>query len=164
MSTEENKALSRRVAEEIFNGGNLDLAYELYAPDYVLHDPSLPEDLHGPDGLKQYVAMASEAFPDARVTIVDQVAEGDKVVDQVEQAAPIRPLVEPHLGVASFDDPNRASYEVEAVRTIIPLAVSSVDFHGDRLVHAFSPRPEGPAGTEGRQPRPNPAVTETLTP
>ena len=82
MSTEENKALSRRVAEEIFNGGNLDLAYELYAPDYVLHDPSLPEDLHGPDGLKQYVAMASEAFPDARVTIVDQVAEGDKVVDR----------------------------------------------------------------------------------
>ena len=53
MSTEENKALSRRVAEEIFNGGNLDLAYELYAPDYALHDPSLPEDLHGPDGLKQ---------------------------------------------------------------------------------------------------------------
>jgi len=37
---EENKAISRRVAEEIFNGGNLDLAEELYTPDYVLHDPS----------------------------------------------------------------------------------------------------------------------------
>src|SRR5918996_825849 len=52
-------------------------------------------------------------------------------VDQVEQAAQICPLVEPHGGVASFDDPNQASYEVEAVRTVIPLAAnSSVDLHG----------------------------------
>jgi hypothetical protein len=29
---EENKAVSRRVAEEIFNEGKLDLAEELYAP------------------------------------------------------------------------------------------------------------------------------------
>src|SRR5215213_9405286 len=52
-------------------------------------------------------------------------------VDQVEQAAPIRPLIEPHGGVASFDDPYQASDEVDAVRTVIPLAVScSVYFHG----------------------------------
>src|SRR5215213_1565533 len=78
-------------------------------------------------------------------------------VDQVEQATPpVRPLVEPHLSVASFDHPNQASDEVEAVRTVIPLAVSSVYLHGDRLVHAFSPRREGPAGTEGGKPQPNP--------
>ena len=82
MSAEENKVVSRRVAQEIFNGGNLDLADELYAPDYVLHDPSLPEDLHGPEGLKQYAAMTLGAFPDARVTVEDQVAEGDKVVSR----------------------------------------------------------------------------------
>src|SRR5918995_5737704 len=70
-------------------------------------------------------------------------------VDQVEQAAPICPLVERHLSVASFDDPNQAPDEVDAVRTVIPLAVSSVDLHGDRLVHALSPRREGPAGTQG---------------
>ncbi len=82
MTTEENKAISRRVGEETSNGGDLDLADELYAPDYVLHDPSLPEDLHGPEGLKRYVAMTRAAFPDARVTVEDQVAEGDKVVDR----------------------------------------------------------------------------------
>jgi steroid delta-isomerase-like uncharacterized protein len=80
--SEENKAASRRVAEEIFNGSNLDLADELYAPDYVLHDPSIPEDLHGPEGFKQYAAMQLGAFPDAHVTIEDQVAEGDKVVSR----------------------------------------------------------------------------------
>src|ERR687889_2448227 len=53
-------------------------------------------------------------------------------VDQVEQAAPIRPLVETHLSVASFDDPDQASDEEDGVRTVIPLAASSVDLHGDR--------------------------------
>src|SRR5215210_5701392 len=85
-------------------------------------------------------------------------------VDQVEQAAPIRPFVETHLSVASFDDLNQASDEVEAVRTVIPLAASSVDLHGNRLVHAFSPKREGPAGTEGGSPSRTLAVSETLTP
>src|SRR5215210_6825594 len=58
-------------------------------------------------------------------------------VDQVEQAAEICPLVEPHGGVASFDHPEQASDEVEAVRTVIPLAANSVDFHGGWLVHTF---------------------------
>src|SRR5919107_2377932 len=70
-------------------------------------------------------------------------------VDQVEQAAQICPLVERHLSVASFDDLNQASDEVEALRTVGPLAVSSVNLHGHRLVHAFSPRRKAPAGTEG---------------
>src|SRR5918995_3152320 len=39
-------------------------------------------------------------------------------VDQVEQAAQVCPLIEPHGGVASFDDPNKASKEVEAIRTV----------------------------------------------
>src|SRR5215210_996727 len=77
-------------------------------------------------------------------------------VDQVEQAAQVCPLVETHLSAASFDDPNQASDEVEAVRTVSPLLVSSVDLHGDRLVHAFAPWPEGPARTEGGKTQPNP--------
>src|SRR5919112_3624993 len=48
-------------------------------------------------------------------------------VDQVEQVAPVRPLVEPHGSVASFDHANQASYEVEAVRTVSPLAATSVN-------------------------------------
>src|SRR5215217_9492685 len=86
-------------------------------------------------------------------------------VDQVHQATPpARPLVEAHGSVPSFDDPNQASDEVDGVRTVIPLPVSSVDLQGDWLVHAFSPRREGPAETEGGKPQPNPAVSETLTP
>src|SRR5215213_2627642 len=85
-------------------------------------------------------------------------------VDQVEQAAQICPLVEPHGAMASFDDLNQASDEVEALRTVFPLAATSVDLHGGWLVHVFSPRREGPAGTEGGKPQPNLAVTKTLAP
>jgi hypothetical protein len=87
-------------------------------------------------------------------------------VDQVDQAAlPVRPLIEPHGGVASFDDVNQASYEVEAVRTEIPLPVSSVDLQGDWLVHAFFSSAQG-SGWDGggESPGRTLAVTETLTP
>jgi predicted SnoaL-like aldol condensation-catalyzing enzyme len=80
MSTEENKALARRVLEEMFNKGNLDLADEVFAPDYVDHDPAMPEDIRGPEGFKEYVSIFRTAFPDLHLEIEDQVAEGDKVV------------------------------------------------------------------------------------
>src|SRR5215207_4204368 len=79
---EENKALARRVMEELFNEGNLDAAEELIAPDFVDHDPAMPEDVRGPEGFKEYVRAFRSAFPDLHVRIEDQVAEGDKVVQR----------------------------------------------------------------------------------
>src|SRR5215203_7559391 len=80
-------------------------------------------------------------------------------VDQVEQAAQICPLVEPHRNVASFDDLNQASDEVDGVRTVNPLAANSVDLHGGWLVHTFllgakvrlGRRGEAPAEPRGYQ-------------
>jgi len=79
MSTEESKAMLRRVAEEIFNKGNLAVADELIASNYVYHLPGQP-DIHGPEGFKQMVTMYRTAFPDFHMTVDDMVAEGDKVV------------------------------------------------------------------------------------
>jgi steroid delta-isomerase-like uncharacterized protein len=80
MSAEENKALVRRMLEEGFNEGNLDLADELYAPDYVYHEPGTPELPPGPEGVKQLMGMYKTAFPDAHITVEDVICEGDKVV------------------------------------------------------------------------------------
>ena len=77
--SEENKALSRRVIEEIFNAGNLDLADELIAQDHVHHDPAMPEEGHGPEHMKEFANMYRTAFPDVRVQIEDQIAEEDRV-------------------------------------------------------------------------------------
>jgi predicted ester cyclase len=79
MSTEENKANARRAVEEVMNKGNLSLAEELIAPDYVGHQPGMP-DWKGPEGFKQYMSMMRTAFPDINMTIEDTVAEGDRVV------------------------------------------------------------------------------------
>ncbi len=79
MSAQENKALARRVIDEMFNKGNLDLADEVFAHDYVDHDPAMPEDIHGPEGFKEFVGMYRSAFPDLHVELEEQLAEGDLV-------------------------------------------------------------------------------------
>jgi steroid delta-isomerase-like uncharacterized protein len=77
---EENKTVVRRFLEEIFTAGNLELVDELFAPDYVLHDPVVPDEVSGPEGMKRYVSMYRAAYPDTHFTIEDQIAEGDEVV------------------------------------------------------------------------------------
>jgi steroid delta-isomerase-like uncharacterized protein len=80
--SEENKAILRRVNDEVFSQGNLDLVDELFAPDYVLHDPGLPGgELRGTEHFKQrWVSMFRTAYPDLQLSVEDQIAEGDKVV------------------------------------------------------------------------------------
>jgi steroid delta-isomerase-like uncharacterized protein len=80
VSPEENKAVIRRFLEEIFGGGNLELANELFAPDYVLHDPAVPGEVRGPEGMQRYVSMYRGAYPDTSFTVEDQIVEGDVVV------------------------------------------------------------------------------------
>ncbi len=76
---EENKALVRRVIEEVWNQGKLDVAGEIFATDYIFHAP-LPGEVRGPEGPTQRVSMYRTAIPNLQLTIEDQIAEGDKVV------------------------------------------------------------------------------------
>jgi len=76
--SEQNKAQVRRVVEEIYNQGNLDVVDEVTVADLVIHASS--QDIRGRDGAKRYVAALRAGFPDLRLTIEDQIAEGDMVV------------------------------------------------------------------------------------
>ena len=75
----ENKAIARRVIEEVWNKQDLDAVDDIYAPDVVIHGrpPDLPQ---GREGLKAYWGVFMRAFPDTHWTVEDQIAEGDKVV------------------------------------------------------------------------------------
>jgi steroid delta-isomerase-like uncharacterized protein len=77
--SEENKAAARRVAEEMFSGGDLDLADELIDPSFVGHDVASPEPIRGPDGVRQQAQGYRSAFPDVRITVEDQLADGERV-------------------------------------------------------------------------------------
>jgi steroid delta-isomerase-like uncharacterized protein len=57
----------------------LDAAQEIVTPDFVLHDPNIPEEPRGPEGLKQFVSMYRNVFPDLNFTIEEQIGEGEKV-------------------------------------------------------------------------------------
>jgi steroid delta-isomerase-like uncharacterized protein len=77
--SEQNKA-SARAEFEAWSNGDLEKLDDLVAPDVVHHDPYDPHAAEGLEGLKKSVALNRNAFPDLRITVEDQVAEGDKVV------------------------------------------------------------------------------------
>jgi steroid delta-isomerase-like uncharacterized protein len=81
--SEENKVLTRR-SWEIVTEGSLDTLEdalaEVYADDIILHEPD--EDVRGIEGLKQFVSMIRSAIPDLRITLEEDIAEGDKVVSR----------------------------------------------------------------------------------
>jgi steroid delta-isomerase-like uncharacterized protein len=73
---EQNKALAKRVFEEILSGGRFELADQLYAKDFVNHGihrtASLEEDQAALKGWHQ-------AFPDITITAEKLIAEDDLV-------------------------------------------------------------------------------------
>jgi steroid delta-isomerase-like uncharacterized protein len=76
---EANKTLVRRLYEEGFNQGNLDVVAELVAPDVVTHDPIILDAPTGSDSIRGGIEMIRKAFPDFRVEVLDLIAEGDRV-------------------------------------------------------------------------------------
>lgn len=75
----ENARLVRQVIEEIWNAGDLELADQVFAPDYVNHGGLIPDLVRGPEAIKLSVAMYRLAFPEFRVAVVDVLAQGQMV-------------------------------------------------------------------------------------
>ena len=74
-----NKQLSRRFTE-LFSTGDEAVADEILAPDVVFHGTSGDGEVRGIGEFKAFLAAYRRAFPDARSTVEDQVAEDDTVV------------------------------------------------------------------------------------
>jgi predicted ester cyclase len=77
-----NRLIGRRVLLELWGEGSLEVADELYAPNYVDHVGRGPESgqVKGSEGLKQAVMLFRDAFPDLRYTIHEEMAERDLVL------------------------------------------------------------------------------------
>lgn len=76
--SEQNKAQVRRVLEEVYNQGRLEVVDDVASSNLIIHARS--HDVHGRAGARQYVTTLREGFPDIHFTVEDQIAEGDKVV------------------------------------------------------------------------------------
>ena len=79
MSSEQNKTIVRRAFEEPWKG-NLDVVDEVTAGDYVGHDPANPWGrFTARKPSRRPSRPTALAFPDARMTVEQQFAEGDPV-------------------------------------------------------------------------------------
>ena len=79
MSTEQNKALLRRLFEEGLNQNKPSVFDDLIAPDFVIYDSPLGT-IRGPEGFRQLVETFRKAFPDIHVTFEQEFADGDYVI------------------------------------------------------------------------------------
>jgi predicted ester cyclase len=69
---------SRRVIEEAFGEGRLEVLDEVCAEGFVNHDPIMGDQNVG--GVKRTIEAYRGAFPDLSFTIEDIFAAGDKIV------------------------------------------------------------------------------------
>jgi steroid delta-isomerase-like uncharacterized protein len=74
-----NKELVRRLWEEGFNEGDLDLVDELVSADVVTHNPIILDAPTGSDSIRGGIEMIRNSFPDFHVEVVDLIAEADRV-------------------------------------------------------------------------------------
>jgi predicted ester cyclase len=65
--SEHNKAIVRRLIEEVLNGGRLGVLDELYAPDLA-------------PAARRWITPFRASFPDVHMEILELIAEGDTVV------------------------------------------------------------------------------------
>jgi steroid delta-isomerase-like uncharacterized protein len=81
MSAQENKEKARRMLEEAFGQGKVEIVEEILDPDFVCYDPNSESGaVRGAETIKQEIEWFRNAVPDLTYTVEDQVAEGEKVV------------------------------------------------------------------------------------
>ncbi len=79
MSAEENKAVVRRLFDEVVNQGNLAVLDELVTDDIVTHTP-VPGITPDREGSRQFLGVYLTAFPTQHTEVHDVIAEKDRVV------------------------------------------------------------------------------------
>jgi len=87
MTIEQNKAMARRWSEELWGKGELAVADDIIAPEYVRHDPGDPFPAQGPEDVKRIVTMLRMMLPDLSIQIEAMVAENDMVVSRYTTTA-----------------------------------------------------------------------------
>ncbi len=76
----ENRAIVRRLYEEVWNKHRFELLDELISPSHALSNPNVSGSEIGAEAYKLQVLVFLKGFPDARMTIEDIVGENEKIV------------------------------------------------------------------------------------
>jgi predicted ester cyclase len=80
MSSEAYKALISRIADDIWNRGDLAVVDEIMSPDAKYHGPHMPNGVGDRNAWRNAIGMYRAEFPDSHVTFEDLIVSGDIVV------------------------------------------------------------------------------------
>ena len=109
--TEANKTVVRRLVDEVFNRGQLEVIDELYTPELA-------------GAARRWITPFRASFPDVHMELVELIAEGDNVVGRFSCSAT-------HLGEWLGWAPT--GHRFERVREVWILR-----FRDGRIVHVWS--------------------------
>ena len=77
MSVEDNKAVLKRIIDDVWNRRDLSLIPELIAPDYVYGND------RGHEGYREVVRRNVSAFPDYHFKLEEVIGEGDRLAGRL---------------------------------------------------------------------------------
>jgi predicted ester cyclase len=109
--TEANKSIVRRLVDEVFNGGDLGVIDELYAPELA-------------GAARRWIGPLRASFPNVHMELVELIGEGDKVVGRFTCSAT-------HLGAWLGHAPTGRRFEQVD-------EVSIFRFRDGRIAHVWS--------------------------
>jgi steroid delta-isomerase-like uncharacterized protein len=78
MTPDEMKQKTRRVYDEAFSQGRLEVVDEVVSPQYRSQDPMAGE-IEGVEGAKRLIMMLRTALPDMVIEVDDMLVDGDQV-------------------------------------------------------------------------------------
>lgn len=87
MTAEQHKALVSRIADDIWNRGDLAVIDEVMAADAQYHGPHQPNGVGDREGWRRHIARIRDAFPDSHVAFEELIACGDTVVGRWKASA-----------------------------------------------------------------------------
>lgn len=71
--------------EALWNDRDYAAIPDLVSESFVMYDPVAPGgEVHGRDGLEEFIRETVSAFPDFQVTVVELLADGNLVLDEAE--------------------------------------------------------------------------------
>ncbi len=92
-SLEMNKALIRRVYDEGYSRGDESVYAACYCDDFLHHDKTIHDVGKGAEAERLSMLRFREAVTDGRFRVVQQIAEGEGVVNQLStMGQPVKPV------------------------------------------------------------------------
>lgn len=80
MDADARQALVRRIADDIWNRGDLEWVERVLAPHAKYHGPHMPGGLGTRDDWKNAISMYLQAFPDSHVVFDELIEAGESIV------------------------------------------------------------------------------------